>query len=90
MTAYNYGTDVPAIRGATPGSPWNCPWCGERTWFVSYGDKPADLGRVEMYCDNQDCDARETVVLITRGFNESGTVRAEARADVRALEGLSA
>ncbi|HEX4834046.1 MAG TPA: hypothetical protein VH478_23475 [Trebonia sp.] len=88
MNSYDYGADVPAIRAATPERPWPCPWCGEKTWFVSLGDRPADRGRVEMYCDNPDCDSRETVVLIIKGFNETFTADARSRADVRALEAL--
>lgn len=38
-----------------------------------------------MYCDNQDCDSRETGVLIVRGYDEEFRARADTRADVRAL-----
>lgn len=88
MTSYSYADSVPAIREATPKTPWRCPWCGEMTWFTSDGDDRHDSGRVEMYCDNQDCDARETVVLITRGHSHTSTLSADMRADVRALAQL--
>jgi hypothetical protein len=54
-------------------------------WFVSFGDDRTDLGRVEMYCDNQECDSRETVLLITRGHDDEFCAQADTRPDVQAL-----
>lgn len=85
MSAYEYNADVPAIRAANPEHPWVCPWCGDRTWFISSGDDRTDRGRVEMYCDNPDCDSRETVVLIVRGHTSDYSADASDNADVRAL-----
>lgn len=57
-----------------------CYFCGGHTAILSSGDRPDDPGRLELYCDNQMCDAREVVVLVKR--DGAG---APERADVRAL-----
>lgn len=57
-----------------------CYFCGGRTAILSFGDRSDDPGRLELYCENQMCDAREVVVLVLR--NGAG---AHDRADVRAL-----
>ncbi|MFB7977278.1 hypothetical protein [Streptomyces vinaceus] len=57
-----------------------CYFCGGRTAMRAHGDLPDDAGRLELYCDNQMCDAREMVVLVLR--DGAG---AHDRADVRAL-----
>ncbi|MFJ8696980.1 hypothetical protein, partial [Streptomyces roseolilacinus] len=57
-----------------------CYFCGGHTAILSFGDRPDDPGRLELYCDNQMCDAREIVVLVKR--DGAG---APERADVRAL-----
>lgn len=57
-----------------------CYFCGGHTAILSSGDRPDDPGRLELYCDNQMCDAREVVVLVKR--DGAG---APDRADVRAL-----
>lgn len=76
---------MPAIRSASHKDPWRCPWCGVNAWFVSEGDDARDKGRVQMYCDNDDCDSRETELLVVRGHDEEHRARADIRADVRAL-----
>jgi len=55
-------------------------FCGAQTLKRSASDRPKDPGRMELYCDNQFCDAREMVLLVTR--DGAG---AYDRADVRAL-----
>ncbi|MFB8181533.1 hypothetical protein ACFC8N_37040 [Streptomyces sp. NPDC055966] len=60
-----------------------CYFCGERTAMTSWGDLPDDTGRLEVYCDNELCDAREVVVLVQR--DGAG---AHDRADVRALRAI--
>jgi hypothetical protein len=60
-----------------------CYFCGEHTVKVSVGDLSADTGRVEIYCDNQDCDAREMTVLVTRDGHHAGE-----RADARILHSI--
>jgi hypothetical protein len=87
MTQSEYSVgDEPAIRKAASGrdpiSGYPCPFCGGNALLRSSGDLPQDTERVEVYCDNQFCDAREIVILITRG---EGT---HARADVRALSAV--
>ena len=82
---YDCAAGTPAIRTATREAPWRCPWCGANTWFVLDEDNPLDGGRVQMYCDNSGCDSRETDLLAMRGHDENGQVRADRRADVRAL-----
>jgi hypothetical protein len=59
-----------------------CPFCGERSLLRSFDDDASDTGRVELYCDNSMCDAREIVILNTRGWG------ADQRADVRALDAV--
>jgi hypothetical protein len=57
-----------------------CMFCGAQTVKRSGGDRDDDPGRLELYCDNADCDAREMVLLVKRDNAEAGS-----RADVRAL-----
>lgn len=57
-----------------------CMFCGAKTLKRSMGDRDEDPGRMELYCDNTDCDAREMVLLVTRDGAGAGD-----RADARAL-----
>ncbi|MGW5003221.1 hypothetical protein ACWEP8_36835 [Streptomyces hydrogenans] len=57
-----------------------CMFCGASTAKRSVGDREEDPGRLELYCDNTDCDAREMVLLVTRDGDGAGD-----RADARAL-----
>jgi hypothetical protein len=57
-----------------------CYFCGSNVAKLSSGDRPDDPGRLELYCENQECDAREVAILVLR----DGTGAPE-RADVRAL-----
>lgn len=61
-------------------NPVQCMFCGANTVKRSATDRDQDPGRLEMYCDNQFCDAREMVLLVRRDGAE-----ATFRADVRAL-----
>jgi hypothetical protein len=61
---------------------WTCPFCGADELLISDGDLPADCDRIELYCDNPGCDAREFVILATRGEG------VHERADVLALEAV--
>jgi hypothetical protein len=57
-----------------------CMFCGDKTLKRSASDRSQDPGRLELYCDNAFCDAREMVLLVVRdGLN------AHERSDVRAL-----
>ena len=58
---------------------FRCMFCGDETAILSANDHIGDYGRVEVYCDSPECDAREVVLLIRRGEG------ANRRADVRAL-----
>ena len=87
MKRFVYGKSVPAVRKTS--DPRRCPWCGEDTWIISHGDGRNDPGRVEMYCDNRDCDSRETVMLIVRGFDDDYENNAGDRPDVGAIEGIT-
>lgn len=75
----------PAIRKAQtaqrrlPGYP--CPFCGSKSLLLSYGDIVADKYRIELYCDNAMCDAREMTVVALR---MEGPV-SDIRTDVAAL-----
>jgi hypothetical protein len=60
-----------------------CLFCGARSLIVSYGDNPYDAGRIEVYCDSHDCEAREQIVLVRRDSEN-----AARRADVRALRSV--
>ncbi len=73
--------EVPWVRHqVTAGRRATCYFCGGQTLIQSNHDKSMDYGRIELYCDSPDCDAREVVVLAIRGE------RAHLRADVRALK----
>jgi hypothetical protein len=79
---------IPTIRATSEDerhvNGWTCPFCGSDELLISYGDFPADRDRIELYCDNPGCDAREFIVLVTRGEG------AHERADVTALEAIDA
>jgi hypothetical protein len=58
-----------------------CPFCGGRALKQSFGDDD-DQVRVELYCDNVNCEVREMTVLARR-------VDAPLeRADVQALDAV--
>ncbi len=91
MTGWSAG-DEPWIRrqsrlgagSATDnGGGAQCYFCGENTLKRSFGDLSADAGRVGVYCDNSDCDAREITVVVDRDGAGAGS-----RADVRTLQYL--
>ncbi|MGY5884352.1 hypothetical protein [Modestobacter lacusdianchii] len=65
---------------AAHGQGVRCYFCGHDTAKVSGSDVQNDTGRVEVYCDNTDCDARTVTILV-----EKDGARAAQRADVRAL-----
>ncbi|MEV4462771.1 hypothetical protein AB0J51_04025 [Micromonospora echinofusca] len=74
--------DQPAIRRARADRDYlafPCYFCGDRQMKRSYSDSARDPGRLELYCDSPNCDAREVVVLIRRGAG------AHLREDVRAI-----
>lgn len=60
-----------------------CPFCGQLTAKRSYGDEAADTGRLELYCTNEDCQAREITVLVMKD-----SYQAHTRADVRLLRAI--
>ncbi|TXS35183.1 hypothetical protein [Streptomyces sp. t39] len=70
----------PKTTYANEPNPVQCMFCGSHTVKRSASDRDADPGRLELYCDNQLCDAREMVLLVKRDGAE-----AIFRADVRAL-----
>lgn len=71
QTNAGYGTEP---------NPIQCLFCGGQTVKRSSTDHEEDPGRIELYCDNGSCDAREMVLLVRRDGAEAGL-----RADVRAL-----
>lgn len=81
--------DVPWVRETLEGSAFGssgyaqCYFCGELSVKLSVGDLSSDSGRVEVYCDNGNCDAREVTVIVTRDGH-----RSDRRADVRILEAV--
>jgi hypothetical protein len=80
---WDAGTTPWARRSLEAGQTVRCYFCGGETAISSYGDLPGDTGRLELYCDNELCDAREVVVLVSRDGEG-----AHLRADVRALEAI--
>lgn len=78
------GTEPWARRAVMSGEELQCPFCGQHTLIRSFGDLRADNARVELYCDSQDCDAREITVLVMR----DATAETAGRPDVRALEAI--
>jgi hypothetical protein len=75
--------DTPAIRSALDaGTGKTCPFCGGQTLIISNSDLDTDRDRVEVYCNNTYCDAREIIILITRGDG------ANLRADVTAINAV--
>ena len=82
--------EQPWVRRAAPagfealaraGGGARCYFCGQDSVKVSAGDLSQDTGRVQLYCDNPQCAAREMTVLVERDG-----VGAARRADVRALK----
>jgi hypothetical protein len=78
-----------ALQSATfeePGVGYaTCLFCGAESLKLSVSDLADDAGRLTVYCDNMDCEAREIEVLVTR---DGG--KASRRADVRALRAVDA
>jgi len=70
---------VPWIERADTAA--GCYFCGQESVKLSYGDLREDHGRVEIYCENGDCDAREVEVIIV----DDGTEATRSRSDVRIL-----
>jgi hypothetical protein len=60
-----------------------CLFCGSKSAKRSYDDSPKDTGRIELYCTNENCEAREITVLVMKD-----TYQAHTRADVRLLAAL--
>lgn len=75
---------TPAGFGASTrdGSGAVCYFCGEPTAIISVTDFAEDTGRVDIYCDNTRCDAKEMTIIEIRGG------RRQNRADWRALEAV--
>jgi hypothetical protein len=80
--------DQPWLRRHQPEATYNpvpasellqCLFCGARTLKRSASDRPEDSNRLELYCDNSRCDAREMVLLVLRDKQPG------LRADVKAL-----
>lgn len=61
--------------------PFTCYFCGSVAAIRSWGDLDGDTERVEFYCQNSDCKAREVDVLVV----DDGTDRTRRRADAKAL-----
>lgn len=57
-----------------------CYFCGETSAKVSVEDVSIDNGRVQLYCQNEACEAKTVEVIVTNDYH-----LADCRADVRAL-----
>jgi hypothetical protein len=62
-------------------NPTSCYFCGANTLIRSSGDLSVDHRRVQVYCDNDQCDARATEVVVV----DDSTKDTAARTDVRVL-----
>lgn len=84
------GRPEPAADWAHGKAPWirigrepiTCYLCGKTTMIRSSGDEKTDSGRVQVYCDNVRCEAREVELIVLR----DGTSATLHRADVRVLD----
>lgn len=81
---------APWVRQAQPmahlgpgAARFQCYFCGGQTVTRSICDIEEDAGRMDLYCDNPDCDAREIAVIVRRDGHG-----AWGRADVRALAAI--
>ena len=72
---------IPWLRRVRRESSASCYFCGVDTLIRSAGDLSIDHRRVQVYCDNDRCDAREIEVLVV----DDGTENTSARTDVRIL-----
>lgn len=72
---------IPWLRRMVRENSASCYFCGDDTLIRSGGDLPVDHRRVEVYCDNDQCDAREIEVIVV----DDGTEDTAARTDVRIL-----
>ncbi|WP_180276510.1 hypothetical protein [Mycobacterium kansasii] len=70
---------VPWIQRANART--TCYFCGRDSVIVSFGDLSEDHGRVEIYCENSDCDAREVEIVVI----DDGTGATRNRSDGRIL-----
>jgi hypothetical protein len=60
---------------------YSCPFCGVETLKLSYTDIWGDRLRIELYCENPNCDVREFIVLALRAEDATRN-----RSDVEALD----
>jgi hypothetical protein len=74
---------VPWIRRQPTRTRVRCLFCGGTTAIVSNGDFSHDPGRVQLYCDSEECSAREIEVLVVRDGAD-----AQDRRDVQALQAI--
>lgn len=74
-------TRAPWVRRKSREVTVPCYFCGKDTIIVSTSDLAIDPGRIQVYCDNDQCDARETEVIVVG----DGAVATAARTDVRIL-----
>ena len=64
-----------------------CPYCGKQSLLRSFSDVADDDLRVELYCDNSNCDVREFNILAKR--TEGLVQRADALALYEIDEGTA-
>ncbi|SPM41934.1 predicted protein [Mycobacterium numidiamassiliense] len=72
---------IPWLRRTVRENPASCYFCGDDALIRSGGDLSVDRRRVEVYCNNDQCDAREIEVIVV----DDGTEDTAARTDVRIL-----
>jgi hypothetical protein len=78
---------VPWIRGLDDDhEPARCFFCGHAALKLSGGDLPVDPRRVQVYCDNDQCDAREIEVIVMT--DATGSTR--SRTDVQIMQRIAA
>lgn len=77
---------VPWIRGLDDDhEPARCFFCGHTALKLSSGDLRVDPRRVQVYCDNDRCDAREVEVIVMTDATES----TRSRTDVQMMQRIA-
>ncbi|RDH75277.1 hypothetical protein DVS77_26620 [Mycolicibacterium moriokaense] len=67
------------VRTLAEETPTRCYLCGRTSSIVSFGDLAVDHGRVQMYCQHHQCDAREVEVIVVDDDNEATRRRSDVR-----------
>ncbi|MFE2072803.1 hypothetical protein [Streptomyces misionensis] len=87
MTTHHEQTNEPTTLRTRPrgsrAARFQCYFCGGQSVIRSEHDNEHDTGRLELYCDNEHCAAKEIAVIVCRDGYAAGE-----RADLRALAAI--